>query len=248
MRRTALAPPSVSLSLSLSLLLSLLLSLSLPLSSVALPLLAAPAPAAAATSVPAPTRAPTEAELKAFHAYYQKRFPDDHSAQPAFAFTRADADAPWQLTATVSLAPRRGARLLCRMQRIDFSYAPASGQWNAADTMRQFVWLDRASGCALPARPVALLQRMPDTELAAVLAQQANLLEKARLLLAGNSACARHRSLPFALHAIDVSASGSSGEEMVALTYRSVSGGDTDATIWARRSGADYDAWNAACR
>jgi hypothetical protein len=215
-------------------------------STLVLALLLAGAQAAAETIIPVQTRAPSEAEVKSFHAYYQKRYPDNHSAQPAFAVTRADLGAPWQVAATVSMAPRRGLKLLCRMQRVDFTYAPASGQWSAAGEVRQFVWLDRASGCAIPARPVELLQRMPDTELAGVLAQQARLLDKARLLLAGNTACARHRSLPFDLHAIDVGATGSSSEEMVALTYRS--GRDADATIWARRSGADYDAWNASCR
>lgn len=208
--------------------------------------LAAGAPAAAETIIPLQTRAPSESEVKTFHAYYQKRFPDNHSAQPAFSVTRSDSGQAWQVSATVSLAPRRGLKLLCRMQRVDFNYAAASGQWSAADKVRQFVWLDRASGCAIPAAPVELLQRMPDTELTGVLAQQARLLEKARLLLAGNTACARDRSLPYYLHAIDVGATGSSSEEMVALTYRS--GRDAHATIWARRSGADYDAWNADCR
>ncbi|NHZ93481.1 hypothetical protein F2P45_31430 [Massilia sp. CCM 8733] len=211
-----------------------------------LSMLAAGAPAAADTIIPVQTRSPSEAEVKAFHAYYQKRFPDNHSAQPAFAVTRSDTGQAWQVAATVNMAPRRGFKLLCRMQRIEFTYAAASGQWSAAGNIRQFVWLDRASGCAIPARPVELLQRMPDTELTGVLAQQAKLLDKARLLLAGNSGCARDRSLPFELHAIDVGAIGSSSEEMVALTYRS--GRDAGATIWARRSGADYDAWNAACR
>ncbi|MCE3602872.1 hypothetical protein LXA47_04555 [Massilia sp. P8910] len=192
------------------------------------------------------TRAPAEAEIKSFHAYYQKRFPDNHSAQPAFAVTRAGAGAPWQLTATVLMAPRRGLKLLCRMQRIDFAYAPDKGEWRGGERARQFVWLDRASGCVPPARPVELLQRMPDTELVGVLAQQGKLLDKARLLLAGNTGCARQRAAPFELHAIDVGATGEGSEDMVALVYRSAR--DGDATIWARRTGADYDAWNANCR
>ncbi|NHZ95314.1 hypothetical protein [Massilia sp. CCM 8734] len=210
-----------------------------------LSMLAAGAPAAAETIIPLQTRSPSEAEVKTFHAYYQKRFPDNHSAQPAFAVTRPDTGARWEVMATVNMAPQRGLKLLCRMQRIEFAYAAASGQWSAGDRIRQFVWLDRASGCAIPAKPVELLQRMPDTELTAVLAQQATLLDKARLLMAGNSDCARYRSLPFALHAIDVGANGSSSEEMVALNYRTAY--DADATVWARRSGADYDPWNAAC-
>ncbi|MDQ1920997.1 hypothetical protein [Massilia pseudoviolaceinigra] len=202
--------------------------------------------AAAGARAGAQTRALAEAELKSFHAYYQKRFPDNHSAPPAFAVTRASATAPWQVTATVRTAPRRGLKLLCRMQRIDFAYAPETGEWSGGERARQFVWLERASGCAVPARPVELLQRMPDTELVGVLAQQGKLLDKARLLLAGNTGCARQRSAPFELHAIDVGTTGEGSEEMVALVYRSAR--DGDATIWARRTGADYDAWNASCR
>lgn len=209
-------------------------------------LLGSLAQAGAQTALAPQTRAPSEAELKSFHAFYQKRFPDNHGAQPAFAVTRSGSAAPWQVAATVSMTPRRGLKLLCRMQRIDFVQEAGGGQWRAGEHARQFVWLDRASGCALPATPVQLLQRMPDTELVGVLAQQGKLLDKARLLLAGNTACARQRALPFELHAIDVGATGTSGEEMVALIYRSAR--DGEATIWARRSGADYDAWNAACR
>lgn len=190
-------------------------------------------------------RPPAEAELRSFHAYYQKRFPDDHGAQPAFAITRASPGAPWQVAASVSLAPKRGLKLLCRMRRIDFGYAAEKNEWSAAPA-RQFVWLDKAAGCALPARPVELLQRMPDTELVGLLAQQGRLLERARLLLAGNTACAGQRSYRFDLHAIDVGASGEGSEEMVALLYRSER--NTTATIWARRTGAEYDAWNASCR
>ncbi|MDQ1813406.1 hypothetical protein RBA41_08830 [Massilia sp. CCM 9210] len=202
--------------------------------------------AAAGAQAATETRALAEAELKSFHAYYQKRFPDNHSAPPAFAVTRASVTAPWQVAATVRTAPRRGLKLLCRMQRIDFAYAPEKGEWSGGERARQFVWLDRASGCAVPARPVELLQRMPDTELVGVLAQQGKLLDKARLLLAGNTGCARQRSAPFELHAIDVGATGEGSEDMVALVYRSAR--DGDATIWARRTGADYDAWNASCR
>lgn len=211
----------------------------------ALLLLSMLAPACAETIIPLQTRAPSEAEVKAFHAYYQARFPDNHSAQPAFAVTRGHSAVPWEVSATVNLDPQRGLKQLCRMQRIEFQYAIADKQWTVSDKVHQLVWLERASGCTIPPKPVQLLQRMPDSELVSVLAQQARLLEKARLLLAGNSACARHRSLPFELHAVDVSATGSSSEEMLALTYRS--GPMAKATVWARRSGADYDAWNADC-
>lgn len=206
-----------------------------------LALLALPAAAHAAPQ----TRPVAAAELAAFHAYYQKRFPDDHAAQPRFVIERASAAAPWNVAAVVDSAPRRGYRQLCRMRRIDFAYANEAVTWNAAEPARQFVWLNPAAGCAVLGQPVELVQRMPDTELAGVLGQQAQILASARLLMAGNTACARQRSHPFVLNAVDVGASGSGAEEMLALLYRSDRAGKL--TVWARRTGAEYSAWNVSC-
>lgn len=191
------------------------------------------------------TRPVTDAERAAFHAWYQKRYPDAHAEQPRFIIERDDGTAAWRLAAVVERAPQRGYRQLCRMRRIAFRYANETRSWSAEERLRQFVWLNPAAGCAAPARPVELLARMPDTELAGVLGQQAPLLASARLLMAGNSACARQRALPFALSAIDVGAGGAGAEEMVALTY--VSDRATEVTVWVRRSGADYSPWNVAC-
>ena len=198
----------------------------------------------------AETRAISEAERTAFHAYYQKRFPDQHGDQPRFiversgAADRGPAD-PWTLAAVVDRAPQRGYRELCRMRRVDFMYFNDTRTWSTAEGTRQFVWLNPAAGCALAGTPVELKVRMPDTELVAILAQQNALLASSRLLLAGNSGCATQRSYKFSLAAVDVGAIGAGAEEMVALTYQSDRA--TRATVWVRRSGAEYTAWNVHC-
>ncbi len=190
------------------------------------------------------TRAPTQAELSSFHAFYQKEFPDDHSAQPVFAIVRDKGSLAWTIGATVTRQPRRGLKRLCRMSRIAFAYAEPARRWSAA-APRQLVWLEAGTTCKAPPQPAELMQRMPDSELVPILEQQSMLLKRARLLLAGNTACAVQRSYPFTLAAIDVGMAGSSGEEMVGLLYRSDR--NTQATVWVRRSGPDYDAWNVTC-
>lgn len=194
------------------------------------------APAAGAETRPASAH-----ELLSFHAYYQQQFPDNHGNQPTFSITRASAADPWALSAFVDSQPRRGLRALCRMQRIDFSHA---GQWRAAERQRQFAWLDPA-GCRTPPRPVELLHPMPDADVLGLLEHQHAVLKSARLLFGGNTACARQRAYHFALARIDIGTSGSSSEVLAGLVYRSDR--DTTATVWVRRSGLDYDAWNVSC-
>ncbi len=211
----------------------------------ALALLALFGLATAGAQSPPQSRAVSEAERAAFHAYYQKRFPNEHADAPRFLVERKEGADSWNLSAQVDRAPQRGYRQLCRMRRVDFLYFNEARAWSAAEGTRQYVWLNPAAGCAQAGAPVELKVRMPDTEVVSVLAQQENLLASARLLMAGNSACASQRSYRFALAAIDVGASGSGVEEMVALTYASDRA--TRATVWARRGGAEYSPWNVSC-
>ena len=172
-----------------------------------------------------------EAQKSSFHSFYRATFPDDHAAQPVFSAAGAHVDS----------TPRRGLRTLCRMTRTRFSF---DKQWSVMPQRTEFVWLQKGA-CSAPARAPVLLGRMPDTELISVLEQPPTVLARARLLMAGNSACARARSFNFALASIGVGTSGKEAEEMVALGY--ASDRSSAVTIWIRRSGAEYDAWNVAC-
>lgn len=172
-----------------------------------------------------------EAQKSSFHAFYRATFPDDHAAQPVFSAAGAHVDS----------TPRRGLRTLCRMTRIGFGF---DKQWSVLPQQTEFVWLQKGA-CRAPASAVTLQTRMPDTELISVLEQHPKVLARARLLMAGNSACASARSFNFGLASIGVGRSGKETEEMVELGY--VSDRRTAVKIWIRRSGAEYDAWNVAC-
>lgn len=189
----------------------------------------------------AETRPPNAQELAAFQAFHAKRHPGAPAAQPVFAITRPDARSPWSVNAAIDSAPRRGLRTLCRMERSDFKF---DKRWSAAERVRQFVWLD-ARTCSAGAQAVELLHRMPDSEVLPLLAGQAAALPKARLIMAGNSACAGVRSAPFRFAAIDVGPGGASAEEMAGLVYR----GDNSAqvTVWVRKRAGGLDNWNVSC-
>lgn len=181
------------------------------------------------------TRLPTDQERASFQAYYPK------AATPAlYSVTREGASGPWRIEAVVDSAPRRALRALCRMDRLSFIH---DGQWRAGPT-RQFAWHGQAN-CSVPATPIALGQRMPDTDILALIEQQGALLTRARLLFAGNTACAPQRAYGYRLAGIDVGVFINGSEEMATLIYRSDRG--PTARVWARRSGLAYDPWNVSC-
>lgn len=133
------------------------------------------------------------------------------------------------------------------MSRSEFLYdarAPREARWSEAGAPRQFAWIDRAS-CASSDRKVELWQRIPDAALIPLIQQRGALLARARLLLAGNTSCAPHRSLPYRLAGIDVGAPPGGKEEMMALVF------DSDraarARVWVKQRGAELNAWNVAC-
>jgi len=205
-------------------------------------ILTALAGAAAGQAMAAPeTRPPTDAELASFQAHYQQQFPRRPPAKPVFSITREAAKSAWTLTATVDSPPTRGLRALCRMTRTDFRYA---GQWRASDKARPYAWLEHR-GCTATARAVEMVQQMPDTEAAGLLEHHLALLQSARILLAGNTACASQRSFKFTLAQIEVGTAGPSAEVLAGLVFKSDH--NTVAKVWARRSGADYNAWNVSC-
>ena len=124
--------------------------------------------------------------------------------------------------------PRRGARTLC----ID-----------ARDGV-QHAWL-QTGACTDTARAIPVRNRLPESDIIELLEQQAKLLAGARLLFAGNTECARLRARPFRLAAIDVGAAVPGGETMAGMVFAGEHGA---ATVWARRSGIEYAAWNVSCQ
>lgn len=185
------------------------------------------------------TREATAQEKASFQAWHQQQS-DRGAAAPVYRITRDSAADPWRIDVSVNAPARRALRTLCRMDRFVHSY---DGQWRAGSA-QQFAW-HAPAGCSAPANPIALGQRMPDTDILALIEQQGALLARARLLFAGNTACAPQRAYNYRLAAIDVSIFINGSEEMATLTYQSDRG--PVARVWARRTGLAYDPWNVSC-
>ncbi len=185
-------------------------------------------------------RSPTDQERAAFEAYYRQQAKASPATPPIYQISRDSATAAWRIEAYVDAPPRRALRALCRMDRSTFAY---DGAWRPGQ-VQQFAW-HASAGCSAPANRIALGQRMPDTDILALIEQQAILLTRARLLFAGNTACAAQRAYNYRLSAIDVSIFVNGSEEMATLTYQSDRG--PTARVWARRTALAYDPWNVSC-
>ena len=188
------------------------------------------------------TRAPGPAELAQFQADYSRANPGQRPPAPTLKLRRADDKQNWRMWGALAEWPaRRGMRALCIVNRTEFSFDTS---WKQEGEARQYVWLEQ-QGCTQVASAVEVMRRLPESDIVELLEQQGKLLASARLLFAGNTGCARQRALNYVLKAIDLGAISAGGEEMAALVYHDDRGGA--ARVWARRSGADYTAWNVAC-
>lgn len=185
-------------------------------------------------------REPTAQEAASFKAFYRG------TSAAVFDIARKSRKDAWRVEATVDGAPYRGAGALCRMTQQRYSYDPraaASQRWTLAAEKR-FAWIDRAT-CGKPGRLVELKQRIPDADLAPLIGQHGVLLLRARLLFAGNTNCAPHRSLRFRLAAVDVGAPPHGKEELHALVFESDRA--ARAQVWIKKRGAELNAWDVAC-
>lgn len=222
-------------------------------------LLGAAGAAHAAAKAPAPpqppqTRAPTEEERASFDDYYRQQVPAAVSGgqslfAPAFDIQRRRGE-PWRVIARVDSAPRRHTPDLCRQIRTSYLYnakAPKGERWTpSAAAPEWYVWL------ATPKVPCAVAQyttRMdpavhPD-DVKALIWQHRTLLARARLLFAGNSSCARQRSLTFRLAAIEPAAPANGAPAMVGMVFESDR--DTRVRVAVRKHRGEYAAWNVNC-
>ena len=206
------------------------------------------------------TRAPTPQETASFNDFYRKNYAGAGVAaslpatagtaivQPVFEIVRPPGRRDWSVTARVDAAPRHTSAAVCQMSRSVFSYrrgAPKSQRWSADPSDRQLVWLARTPACVVPASPLLLEQALPDADLVNLIGQQAALLQRARLLMAGNTQCAHMRSLAFQPRALGVEASTAAAPTMYRITYES----DRNSTVQVavRKSGTELTAWNVSC-
>lgn len=208
------------------------------LCAVSQPLLAAPAPAQ--------TRAVTAQEAASLEAFLHSRMADQPAGTPVLKATRPGKR--WLVTASVDSAPRRGLAPLCKMTRSNFVYdasAAATARWSepAPAPAQQYAWFERGPVCGAPREPLRLLQALPDQDVIALVNQHAALLQSARLLMAGNTSCARQRALNFKLVALDAGAGATAG--LFGLILQSDR--DSTAQVWVKRYGNGFTAWNVVC-
>lgn len=210
---------------------------------------AAVATAAPPAPAPAPhTRPASLAEQRSFAQFLHRYPPPPGTLPPMLMAERPNDKGPWQLSATVETAPRLAMPGVCQLERSVFRLVPRApdGQpWRADGLALPYVWLAVDGPCVAPARPVRLLQALPPYLVLQLLKENATLLNRARLLFAGNTQCARLRALPFALEALGAGARANDAPTVYTLLYRSERG--DLAQVDARYSRAQLTAWNVHC-
>lgn len=215
---------------------------------------AAVAAHAAAKPQPPQTREPSEEERGSFDAYYRLHVPAAVSGgpslfAPAFDIQRRRGE-PWRVIARVDSSPRRHTPDLCRQIRTSYIYnakAPKDARWTpSAAAPEWYVWLATPK---VPCSAARYTTRMdpavhPD-DVKALIWQHRTLLARARLLFAGNSSCARQRSLTFRLAAIEPAPPSNGAPAMVGMVFESDR--DTRVRVAVRKSRGEYAAWNVNC-
>jgi len=194
------------------------------------------AQAAMAAAAGADTRAPTLAEQRSFEQFMQRTAPG--TPLPPLRVERAPNGKSWIAGASSDAPPVRLVLPLCRVTRTRYTQQ-ADDSWRA-DTS-QHVWIHHTTSCGTPpATMVELRALLPEIDMLRLIQAQGELLQRARLLMAGNTRCAPTRSRNFQLRALGRSADG-----MFLLGYESDIGSKVDITV--RPSRAELTAWNVNC-
>ena len=190
----------------------------------------------AAGMAAAQTRAPTAAEQKSFASYFQQQAPG--RSAPPLQVQRAPGAREWTLSASSDSAPQHAVLPLCRVQRT--RYTQADGAWHSAS--EEWLWVEHAPQCgAAPAHMVQLRAPLAEIDILRLLQAQGELLQRARLLMAGNTSCAPVRSRQFTLRAL-----GRARDGLFLLVYESDIG--RQASVSVRQSRAELTAWNVSCQ
>ena len=220
--------------------------------SLALPMLAllysAAGMAGAGTLASPVSRPATAAELRSFDQFLRQYDPAPGAGKAQLTVERPNGKGPWQLSATMETPPRLAMPGVCRLERSVFRHVPRApdGQpWRSDGMAQAYVWLAVDGPCVAPARPVRLLQALPPQLVLQLLKENAAVLNRARLLFAGNTQCARLRALPFALEALGAGARAAGAPTIYTLLFRGERG--EQAQVDARYSRAELTAWNVSC-
>lgn len=184
----------------------------------------------------ADARAPTLAEQRSFEQFMQRTAPG--TPLPPLRVDRARDGQKWHVSATTDAPPLRLVLPLCRVTRSRYTQQ-ADDSWHADSS--QHVWIHHTTNCGTPpATMVELRAPLAEIDMLRLIQAQGDLLQRARLLMAGNTSCAPTRSRSFQLRSLGRSADG-----MFLLGYESDIGSKVDITV--RQSRAELVAWNVNC-
>ncbi len=198
--------------------------------------MAAVAATAQAAAPGADARAPTLAEQRSFEQFMQRTAPG--APLPPLHAERAPDGKKWIASATADAPPVRLVLPLCRVTRSRYTQQ-ADDSWRADSS--QHVWVHHTTNCGTPpAAMVELRAPLAEIDMLRLIQAQGELLQRARLLMAGNTSCAPTRSRNFQLRSLGRSADG-----MFVLGYESDIGSKVDITV--RPSRAELTAWNVNC-
>ncbi|WP_426168982.1 hypothetical protein [Pseudoduganella sp. R-34] len=198
--------------------------------------LAAMAAQAAMAAPGADARAPTLAEQRSFEQFMQRTAPG--APVPPLRIERGHDGRKWIASASSDAPPVRLVLPLCRVTRTRYAQQ-ADDSWSADSS--QHVWIHHTTSCGTPpATMVELRAPLPEIDMLRLIQAQGELLQRARLLMAGNTSCAPTRSRNFQLRAL-----GRSPDGMFLLAYESDIGSKVDVTV--RPSRAELTAWNVNC-
>lgn len=200
------------------------------------------------------TREPTAEERGSFDEYYREQVPARIGGGPSlfapvFDIQRRRGEA-WRVIARVDSSPRHHTPELCRQVRTSYIYdakAPKGQRWTpSAAAPEWYVWLATPKViCTAAQYTVRMDPAVSGDDVAALLRQHRALLERARLLFAGNSSCARQRALTFRLSAIEPAPPANGAPQMVGMVFESDR--DTRVRVAVRKSRGEYAAWNVNC-
>jgi hypothetical protein len=180
--------------------------------------------------------APTLAEQASFARFWRQAAPGVPA--PPLRRERLPGARQAVAVATADAPPLRLVLPLCRVTRTRYTLQ-ADDSWRS-DTS-QHVWIHHTTNCGTPP-PTMVELRAPlaEIDVLRLIQAQGELLQRARLLMAGNTSCAPTRSRNFQLRSLGRGADG-----LFLLGYESDIGSRVDITV--RPSRAELTAWNVNC-
>lgn len=182
------------------------------------------------------SRAPTLAEQRSFEQFMQRNAPG--APLPPLHVERAHGAKQWEASASADAPPVRLVLPLCRVTRTRYTMQ-ADDSWRTVTS--QHVWIHHTTSCGTPpADMVELRAPLAEIDMLRLIQAQGELLQRARLLMAGNTSCAPTRSRNFRLRSLGRGADG-----MYLLGYQSDIGSRAEITV--RQTRAELTAWNVAC-